>query len=76
MNKAARIIDNNKNNDFDVIAKLKKAGYRYEMKNLIDTITESTYELKVFNEEDKLKAKAVFKSEEGIGTMLADLDWY
>ena len=76
MNKAARIIDENKNNDFNVIAALKKEGYKYETENLINTIIESTYKLKVFNDKNELKAEAIFRSEDATGTTLTALDWY
>ena len=76
MNEAATIIDKHRNNDFDIVAKLEKAGYRYENEMLVNTTIESTYKMDIYNQDDELKATAIISSEEGSGTMLKRLNWY
>lgn len=59
--------------DFKLVTELKNAGYKIEMQNLVDTITESTYELTVRDKSDEIVATSIISSEEGVGTIIKEV---
>lgn len=59
-------------NDFDLVEDLKKLGYDYDTELLVNTPTQSSYRMDIFDDGDKI-AEMEVSSEAGMGTMMLSL---